>query len=509
MSERGRNIMKKVLFYLFILICILGGVSSSYADYGGTIGTRFTIAGSGFGYYKSKVYLLNGTKQVQAKIESWSDTSITCLWNKKISPGTYPLLVQPKGKWVSPVSAGSFAIMLPIIDQVTPENGASGDVITVNGRYFTNKKPKVYFEDPNTHKRKSCKVLSSSMNPETGSSTLQFLMPKWGLGSYNIILINTIGQTSTLPISPPGTYKLPDTGQTVCYNTSTGNVIACSPPGNPLAQDGSYNINPLSYTNIGTDTVTDNNTGLMWQKYEYASTYNWYEASGTYDAAFNPSSQNVCGSLNLGGYSDWRLPTKKDLMSIVDYSIPYPGPAINTTYFPNTHVNGYWSSTAGVGNPNQVWAVDFGDGSVSFSGKDYVMHVRCVRGEQVEFGNFKDNLNGTVTDNLTGLMWQQGEPQSMTWDSALSYCEGMNFVGLSDWRLANIKELESITDDGRYNLAIDPTFFPNAYANYYYWSSTTNAGGPSDAWVVDFYYGYIHGYVKIGSMHFRCVRGGW
>ena len=66
-------------------------------------------------------------------------------------------------------------------------------------------------------------------------------------------------------------------------------------------------------------------------------TYNWYQACGTYDATYNPTSQNVCGSLNLGGYSDWRLPTKKELMSIVDYSIPYPGPTINTTYFPNTN----------------------------------------------------------------------------------------------------------------------------------------------------------------------------
>ena len=164
--------------------------------------------------------------------------------------------------------------------------------------------------------------------------------------------------------------------------------------------------------------------------------------------------------------------------------------------------------TAGAGNPSNAWVVDFGDGSFSFSGKDYVMHVRCVRGGELEFGNFKDNSNGTVTDTLTGLMWQQGEQSDMTWDSALSYCEGLNFGGRADWRLPNIKELESITDDSRYNLAIDPTFFPNAYANYYYWSSTTNAGYPYDAWVVDFYYGYVHEYVKIGSMHFRCVCSG-
>jgi parallel beta-helix repeat protein len=188
--------MKKVLLYLFILTCLLGNTSLSYADYQGTIGTRFIISDSGFGNSKAKVYLLNGGKQVQAKVESWSDSSISCQWTKKISPGTYPLFVLPKGKGVSPISSGNFTIMQPSITEVTPNDGAAGDVITINGWYFTNKKPKVYLEDPNTYKRKSCKVKSFSMDSETGNSTLQFTIPKWGLTSYNLILINTIGQAT-------------------------------------------------------------------------------------------------------------------------------------------------------------------------------------------------------------------------------------------------------------------------------------------------------------------------
>ncbi|NWF76199.1 MAG: DUF1566 domain-containing protein [Nitrospirae bacterium] len=138
-------------------------------------------------------------------------------------------------------------------------------------------------------------------------------------------------------------FKLPDTGQTKCYDTA-GNEISCAGTG----QDGEYNINPMSYTDNGNGTVTDNNTGLIWQKCSVgqnndstcsgsALTYNWYQASGTYHETYNPFSQDVCGSLNLGGHSDWRLPTKKELVTIVDYSIPYPGPTINTTYFPNTN----------------------------------------------------------------------------------------------------------------------------------------------------------------------------
>ncbi|MBI4654572.1 MAG: DUF1566 domain-containing protein [Nitrospirae bacterium] len=114
-----------------------------------------------------------------------------------------------------------------------------------------------------------------------------------------------------------------------------------------------------------------------------AVTYNWYQASGTYDATYNPSLQNVCSSLAVGGHSDWRLPTKKELMSIVDYSISYPGPTINTTYFPNTKSFYYWSSTTYAGDPSYAWSVGFGEGGV-YDGyaKDYYNYVRCVRGGQ-------------------------------------------------------------------------------------------------------------------------------
>ncbi|MBE0426646.1 MAG: DUF1566 domain-containing protein [Nitrospirae bacterium] len=121
---------------------------------------------------------------------------------------------------------------------------------------------------------------------------------------------------------------------------------------------------------------------------------------------------------------------------------------------------------------------------------------------------FTDNKNGTVTDNRTGLIWQQGEPGWMIWPSALDYCNGLTLGGHSDWRLPNIKELESLTDDERYHPAIDTNFFPNAYASYY-WSSTTYASDPGYAWIVVFSYGCVYGYYKYDSYYYvRCVRGG-
>ena len=229
--------MKRAILFLLTISFVVGMLATAYADYQGTIGTRFTIGGESFGDSKSKVYLLNGTKKLQAKVESWSDSSITCLWTKKISPGTYPIFVQPKGKGVPPISAGNFTIMQPIIDEITPNNGIAGDTITINGWYFTNKKPKVYFEDPNTNKRKRCKVISCSMDPQTGSSTLQLVIPKWGLDNYNFILITTIGQA---------TVKFPFQGN----KTSISGTVA--PP---------VGINPSSLTIVALGNESTISTG--------------------------------------------------------------------------------------------------------------------------------------------------------------------------------------------------------------------------------------------------------
>lgn len=153
-------------------------------------------------------------------------------------------------------------------------------------------------------------------------------------------------------------FKLPDTGLTKCYQTvSPYAEIPCAGTG----QDGAYAINPMSYADNGNGTVTDKNTGLMWQKGENPSTYNWYQASGTYDVTYNSTSQDVCGSLVLGYYSDWRLPSKKELITIVDYSWLYPKPNINTIYFPNAYADIYWTSTPRVG-ADDAWIVYFDGG---------------------------------------------------------------------------------------------------------------------------------------------------
>ncbi len=108
---------------------------------------------------------------------------------------------------------------------------------------------------------------------------------------------------------------------------------------------------------------------------------------------------------------------------------------------------------------------------------------------------FEDNGNGTVSDNDTKLMWQQGEnDKEMTWKSAITYCKNLPLAGYNDWRLPSIDELKSIIDL-KEKPTINKMYFPNVNSSLY-WSSTTNASGSSYAWHVYFHYGYVYYYPK-------------
>lgn len=120
---------------------------------------------------------------------------------------------------------------------------------------------------------------------------------------------------------------------------------------------------------------------------------------------------------------------------------------------------------------------------------------------------FVDNGNDTVTDTVTGLVWQQGDSQNdsggRSWEDALDYCECLNLAERSDWRLPNVRELESLTDVDRYDPAIDPLFDCRSSG---YWSSSTGAYYPDFAWVVYFDDGDVDGYYKTTGNYVRCVR---
>lgn len=266
---------------------------------------------------------------------------------------------------------------------------------------------------------------------------------------------------------------VPDTGQTLCYDWTT--IITCPNPGEDFfGQDGSYLINPPSLTDNEDGTITDNLTGLMWEQKTQANEQYVY----TYNEAVN-----YCETLNLGGHDDWRVPTRKEYSSV--FNLGRTSPALDITYFPYytaQEVNA-WTASSYQPNPTQMWAVLLSWGITFPSDTTARLKIRCVRRPSEPIADYTDNGDSTVTDNVTGLMWEQktddGGPRDMdntyTWKDALAYCENLTLGGYTDWRMPTPKELERLVDLTRSNPAIDTAYFPNTKSGKY-WTGTTCSG---------------------------------
>lgn len=165
-----------------------------------------------------------------------------------------------------------------------------------------------------------------------------------------------------------GEYKLPDTGQIECYGDGY-QFTSWPSPGQPFyGQDAQYEGPQPAYQDNGDGTVTDLNTGLMWQQGDtHLSPHpHFYKA------------RRYCESLTLAGHSDWRIPDRRELLSIVDYG--RFNPAINPV-FSFCYSSDYWSGdTDASGGGGEAWCVDFNYGDVDHWDKGDYRHVRCVRG---------------------------------------------------------------------------------------------------------------------------------
>ncbi len=233
-----------------------------------------------------------------------------------------------------------------------------------------------------------------------------------------------------------------------------------------------------------------------------------------YDEAFIKAD-----TLTLGGYSDWRVPTIKELYSLILFTGRVMGATavdkfINTSYFNqplgDTSIGEReidaqtWSSTQYVcltmAGDSTVFGVNFIDGRIKGYPKyrppaGVVLnkaYFRMVRGNTAYGANdFIDNGNGTITDNASGLMWQQADDGiTRDWQNALFYAENLTLAGQSDWRLPNAKELQSIVDytrcpDNTHSAAINPLFRATTFTDPdckpgqygYYWTGTTHLDG--------------------------------
>ncbi|MHC4202098.1 MAG: Lcl C-terminal domain-containing protein, partial [Planctomycetota bacterium] len=286
-------------------------------------------------------------------------------------------------------------------------------------------------------------------------------------------------------------YRIVDTGQDRCYGNS--GEIAFPARGRPFhGQDAQYAGAAMSYRDNGDGTVTDRHTGLVWQKTPDFRMRLWEEAAA------------YAKGLALAGHDDWRLPTIKELFSIVDFrgnqhtKMPYIDTKAFDFRYPDVSegVRGmdaqYWSSNLYVGTTmradRSAFGFNFADGRikcypVAGGRKRARKYVRCVRGPAYGRNDFVDNRDGTVTDRATGLTWTKADSgRTMNWAEALEYAEGLSLAGRDDWRLPDVKELQSIVDytrapDARApsarGAAIDPVFRLTDPESWF-WSSTTH-----------------------------------
>ncbi len=336
--------------------------------------------------------------------------------------------------------------------------------------------------------------------------------------------------------------KLPHSGITdqQCYQAGGNALVACSASAATdlnAQQDGHrVAVNPMSYSAVPipsrgglllhpfTDCVRDNVTGLLWEgktddgglrdkdnRYTNLGNGVATDASG-YVAAVN--------AIQLCGYSDWRLPTMRELSGIVHFGTA--NPSVSGTGFPNTLSDGYWSLEALSTDSTQAWAVDFTEGLSYTDSRSATYPVRLVRGNApggvrftystVVYGS--DAANNVVNDAWTGLQWRRCE-EGRTWNGAA--CTGVASTysheqalaharDQSGWRLPHIKELLSLVDlSVASGASVDATAFPGSVASRQ-WTSSPNVRYPHIAWMADFGSGETSYGYRYAAREIRLVR---
>jgi len=226
-------------------------------------------------------------------------------------------------------------------------------------------------------------LLTAPAGYYNGSATISTTSPTFTAANIKsgTYLFGIIGTASSLTYgdndaskvlttaSFPGTAvpaALLKTKQAICYATD-GSTVSCSGTG----QDGELQKGiARSYTDNGDGTITDNSTGLVWQKQDDAVTRTWANA-------LTFCNTNAAG---LSG-SGWRMPNAYELYSILDFSVS-ANPSIDGTYFPSTTSGNYWTSTSRPIITASAITVNFLGGGAGLLPKSLstTVFIRCVRG---------------------------------------------------------------------------------------------------------------------------------
>ncbi len=282
---------------------------------------------------------------------------------------------------------------------------------------------------------------------------------------------------------------IPDTNQGSCF--SNNQAISCPKVGEEFyGQDGNFFGATPQYRDNKDGTVSDLVTNLTWQKAHNSQRLGYYSAKQT------------CENLTLGNRSDWRLPTIKELFSLADFRGAVGGKYfLDSKYFDlelpdssilqgdrySTHetkmMGQTWSSTIYTGKHfgregvEAAFFFNFLDGHIKQAPTNSRMSLfyRCVAGKKWGENSFVDNKNGTVTDNFSLLQWQKSDDGvARNWQQALQYCQDLKLAGFDDWRLPNVKELQSIVDYSKWSPALNTNYFNISDKKAWFWSSTTH-----------------------------------
>jgi hypothetical protein len=334
--------------------------------------------------------------------------------------------------------------------------------------------------------------VSTITNSESLDTSVTETFSKTITISNTVTISNQNSQTDSDTVTPSVSVSSTETSQVLPWQARTG-VYADS-------------TNQTNRFHVINGTVVDNLTKLQWEQENSTSTMNWTYANNSY-----------CQGRTTGGYTDWRLPSISEYQSIVDYTLDYNGPTIDTTVFIGTPAVEFWTSVPKANDSSRAWFIAYGTSGDSgvFGGEVYYTiitlnySVRCVRGDgQPILVNRYNANNFTVTDNLTGLEWERHVTYRDVWSNASSHCENQTIGGKTNWRLPTIKELSTLVDYSVASgvLCMNSVFVGDNASYYYYWSSTVVSGYSSYAQTV----GFSNGMVSDGDENYpryaRCVH---
>lgn len=301
------------------------------------------------------------------------------------------------------------------------------------------------------------------------------------------------------------------TDQTRCFDED-GREVSCAGTG----QDGALQPGapwPEPRFSVKNGTVHDRLTGLFWKRDagEEAFPMSWQEARDFVNA-LNENAEE--------GRTDWRLPDRRELFSLVSHDCINPALPEGHPFFGVFH-GYYWTGTPCAAAASQAWYVHLGGGRVFKGMKHGSYMVWPVAGPA--YRPFRTPDGGprfsaraeAATDRATARMWALApglEAGTVSWAGALAQVEALNrgrFGGYDDWRLPGVRELESLLDPSAHFPAL-PEGHPFSSPPAGCWTATTSVYEPSYAWVVYFREGAVGvGYKPKPEFGVWPVRGPW